>query len=43
MRAKLDRDIVRETNDVKLLRITSDNNLKFDKMCLVFAQRLTEN
>ena len=31
MRAKLDRDIVWETNDVKLLGITFDNNVKFDK------------
>ena len=31
MWAKLDRDIVWESNDVKLLRITLDNNLKFDK------------
>ena len=29
--AKLDRDIVWESNDVKLLGITLDNNLKFDK------------
>ena len=28
---KLDRDIVWESNDVKLLGITLDNNLKFDK------------
>ena len=31
MWAKLDRDIILESNDVKLLRITLDNNLKFDK------------
>ena len=31
MWAKLDRDIVWESNDVKLLGITLDNNLKFDK------------
>ena len=31
MWAKLDRDIVWENNDVKLLGITLDNNLKFDK------------
>ena len=31
MWVKLDRDIVWESNDVKLLVITSDNNLKFDK------------
>ena len=31
MRAKLDRDIVWESNEVKLLGITLDNNLKFDK------------
>ena len=31
MRVKLDRDIVWETDDVKLLRITLDTNLKFDK------------
>ena len=31
MWAKLDRDIIRESNDVKLLGITLDNNLKFDK------------
>ena len=29
--AKLDRDIVWECNDVKLLGTTLDNNLKFDK------------
>ena len=29
--AKLDRDIVWESNDVKLLRITVDNNVSFDK------------
>ena len=31
MLAKLDRDIVWESNDVKLLGITLDNDLKFDK------------
>ena len=31
MWAKLDRDIVQESNYVKLLGITLDNNLKFDK------------
>ena len=31
MSVKLDRDIVWESNDVKLLRITLDNNLQFDK------------
>ena len=31
MWAKLDRDIFWESNDVKLLGITLDNNLKFDK------------
>ena len=31
MWAKLDRDIVWGSNDVKLLGITLDNNLKFDK------------
>ena len=31
MWAKLDRDIVFESNGVKLLGITLDNNLKFDK------------
>ena len=31
MWAKLDRDIVWESNDVKLLGITLDKNLKFDK------------
>ena len=31
IRAKLDRDIVWESNDVKLLGITLDNSLKFDK------------
>ena len=29
--AELDRDIIWESNDVKLLGITLDNNLKFDK------------
>ena len=28
---QLDRDIVWESNDIKLLGITLDNNLKFDK------------
>ena len=31
MWAKLDRDIVWESNDIKLIEITLDNNLKFDK------------
>ena len=31
MWTKLERDIVWESNDVKLLGITLDNNLKFDK------------
>ena len=31
MWAKLDRDIAWESNDVKLLGLTLDNNLKFDK------------
>ena len=31
MWAKLDRDIVQESNDVKLLRIKLINKLKFDK------------
>ena len=31
MWAKLDGDIVWESKDIKLLRITLDNNLKFDK------------
>ena len=31
MWAKLDRDIVWESKDIKLLEITLDNNLKFDK------------
>ena len=31
MCVKLDRDIVWESNDVKLLGITLDNSLKFDK------------
>ena len=47
MWAKLDRDIVWESNDVKLLGMTSESHLKFDKyfdkICLIFAQRLTEN
>ena len=29
--AKLDQDIVMESNDVKLLGVTIDNNLRFDK------------
>ena len=28
--AKLDQDIVMESNDVKLLGVTIDNNLRFD-------------
>ena len=31
IRSKLDRDLVWESNDVKLLGITLDNNLKFRK------------
>ena len=31
IRAKLGRDIVLESNDIKLLGIMLDNNLKFDK------------
>ena len=31
MQAKLDRDIVWESNDIKLLGITLNNKLKFDK------------
>ena len=31
MRAKLDQDAVRESDDVELLGVTIDNNLRFDK------------
>ena len=31
MRAKLDQDTVRESDDVELLGVTIDNNLRFDK------------
>ena len=31
MWAKLDQDIVRESNDVELLGVTIDNNIRFDK------------
>ena len=31
MWAKLDRSVVWESNDIKLLGITLDNNVKFDK------------
>ena len=41
MWAKLDRDIVWESNDAKRLGITLDKNLKFD--CLIFVQKLIKN
>ena len=31
MREKLDQDIVWESNDLKLLEVTIDNNIRFDK------------
>ena len=31
MWAKLDQDIVRESNDLELLGVTIDNNIRFDK------------
>ena len=43
MWAKFDRDIAWECIDVKLFGITLDNNLKFEKHCLILTQRLTEN
>ena len=43
MWAKLDRDIVWKSNNVKLLRITLHNNLTFDKHLSNITQRLTEN
>ena len=36
-------EIYWESTDVQLLGITLDNNLKFDNMSLIFAQKLTEN
>ena len=41
MWAKLDRDIVWESNDAKRLGIILDKNLKFD--CLIFVQKLIKN
>ena len=42
--AKLDQDIVMESNDVKLLGVTIDNNLRFDKhvsnICLKANRKL---
>ena len=43
MWAKLDRSVVWESNDIKLLGITLDNNVNLINMCLIYAQRLTEN
>ena len=40
---KLNRHIVWESNDVKVLGITLDNNQNLRNMCLIFAQRLSEN
>ena len=39
MWTKLNRDIVWESNDVKLLGITLDNNLKFDKHASVICSK----
>ena len=43
MWAKLDEDIVWESNDVELLGVTIDNNLRFDKhvsnICLKASRR----
>ena len=43
--AKLDQDIVMESNDVKLLGVTIDNNLRFDKhvsnICLKANRKLS--
>ena len=45
MRAKLDQDIVWESNDVELLGVTVDNNLRFDKqvsnVCLKANRKLS--
>ena len=43
MWAKLDRDVVWESNNVALLEITLNNKLKLINMCLIFVQKLTEN
>ena len=44
MQAKLDQDIVRESNDVELLGVTIDNNIRFDKhvsnICLNASRNL---
>ena len=40
--AKLDRDIVWESNDVKLVEITLNSKLKFDKHVSHIFQKLTE-
>ena len=43
--AKMDQDIVMESNDVKLLGVTIDNNLRFDKhvsnICLKANRKLS--
>ena len=43
MWAKLDRDIVWESNDVMLLGIILDNNLKFDKHVSNICSKVTQN
>ena len=43
--AKLDQDIVWQSNDVELLRVTIDNSLRFDKhvsnICLKVNRKLS--
>ena len=39
MWAKLDRDLIWESNDVKLLEITLTKNLKFDKRVSYLSKR----
>ena len=40
MRAKLDQDILWESDEVKLLRVTIENNLRFDKYYSMFDKHI---
>ena len=37
MLEKLDQDLVWESNNVELLEVTIDNNLRFDKQCIKYS------
>ena len=41
--AKIGTDLIRESNSVKLLGITTDNHLKFDKHIFLFVLKQIEN